>query len=223
MAKEWNVNIHYDARLAEYVPASAATVLDVGCGDGFLAARLARTVPEVTAIDVNAPVLARARARFPGAKVTWCHGDVLTHPLEPASFDAVLSNAALHHLPDTRAALQHLGELVKPGGTLAVVGFPRTRLRDFFPATVSFVARGIAIRVRRKWNHTAPIVWPPQDDIRELRQIAAEVLPGAQVRRLLFGRYLLTWFRPAVSTSSAWDWSSVNSTWQSTSMGPSSG
>jgi ubiquinone/menaquinone biosynthesis C-methylase UbiE len=127
MAQEWNVNIHYDARLAARVPARAAAVLDVGCGDGFLAARLARQVPKAVAIDINAPVLDRARARFPDAKVTWCHGDVLAYPLELASFDAVLSNAALHHLPDTRAALRGLGELVRPGGTLAVVGFPQLR------------------------------------------------------------------------------------------------
>jgi ubiquinone/menaquinone biosynthesis C-methylase UbiE len=140
MGQEWNVNIHYDAQLAASVPARAAAVLDVGCGDGFLAARLACQVPEVVAIDIDAPVLDRARARFPDAKVTWCHGDVLTYPLEPASFDAVLSNAALHHLPDTRAALRRLGELVQPGGTLAVVGFPRTRWRDFFPAAIGFTA-----------------------------------------------------------------------------------
>jgi SAM-dependent methyltransferase len=94
MAQEWNVNIHYDARLAAGVPARAAAVLNVGCGDGFPAARLVRQVPEVAAIDIDAPVLDRARAQFPDAKVTWCHGDVLTYPLEPASFDAVLSNAA---------------------------------------------------------------------------------------------------------------------------------
>jgi len=110
----WNVNIHYDARLAHCVPAAATSVLDVGCGDGFLAARLARRVPRVVAIDIDGPVLGRARARFPDAPVTWCQGDILTHPLEAGSFDAVLSNAMLHHLPDTRAALRRLSELVRP-------------------------------------------------------------------------------------------------------------
>ena len=90
----WNANIHYDTRLAACVPAAAKAVLDVGCGDGFLAARLARHVPFVVAIDRDAPVLGRARARFPEAPVTWRHGDILTHPLEAESFDAVLSNAA---------------------------------------------------------------------------------------------------------------------------------
>lgn len=110
----WNGNIHYDARLAACVPDGAGAVLDVGCGDGFLAARLARCVPLVVALDIDAPVLGRARARFPDAPVTWCHGDVLTRPLEAGSFDAVLSNAMLHHLPGTRAALRRLSQLVRP-------------------------------------------------------------------------------------------------------------
>jgi methylase of polypeptide subunit release factors len=54
MADLWNVNIHYDARLAACVPATARSVLDVGCGDGFLAARLVGQVPLVVAIDVDA-------------------------------------------------------------------------------------------------------------------------------------------------------------------------
>ena len=197
----WNVNIHYDARLAACVPAAAAAVLDVGCGDGFLAAQLARRVPLVVGIDIDAPVLGRARARFPDAPVTWCHGDVLTHPLEPASFDAVLSNAALHHLPDARAALRRLSQLVRPGGTLAIVGFARIEWRDLPWAVIAFVSRGAAIRLNGKWEHTAPQAWPPPDTLRQLRQAAREVLPTARIRRLLLGRYLLTWTRPRTGPS----------------------
>jgi 2-polyprenyl-3-methyl-5-hydroxy-6-metoxy-1,4-benzoquinol methylase len=197
--RPWNVNIHYDARLADCVPAAAAAVLDVGCGDGFLAARLARRVPRVVAIDIDGPVLGRARARFPDAPVTWCQGDILTHPLEAGSFDAVLSNAMLHHLPDTRAALRRLSELVRPGGTLAVVGFARPGWRELPWAATSFVARGVAIQLHGKWEHSAPQAWPPADTFRQLRHAVGEVLPDAGVRRLLLGRYLLTWTRPGVS------------------------
>jgi 2-polyprenyl-3-methyl-5-hydroxy-6-metoxy-1,4-benzoquinol methylase len=192
----WNVNIHYDARLAACVPASAAAVLDVGCGDGFLAARLTRCVPNVVAIDIDAPVLGRARARFPDMPVAWCCGDVLAYPLVPGSFDAVLSNAMFHHLPDARAGLRQLSELVRPGGTLAIVGFPHAEWRDLPWAVTTTILRGVAIRVRRKWPHTAPTVWPPRDSIRQLRQAAREVLPGSRVRLLPLGRYLLTWTRP---------------------------
>ena len=96
MPRPWNVNIHYDGKLDSLVPATAGSVLDVGCGDGFLAARLSRRVPQVVALDIDRPVLDRARARFPNAPVTWQHGDVLTDVVTPPMFDAVVSNATLH-------------------------------------------------------------------------------------------------------------------------------
>jgi 2-polyprenyl-3-methyl-5-hydroxy-6-metoxy-1,4-benzoquinol methylase len=194
MAGPWNANIHYDGRLDACVPASATSVLDVGCGDGFLAARLARRIPLVVALDIDAPVLERAQARFPDAKVTWCHGDVLSHPLE--SFDAVVSNATLHQLPDAEAALRRLSELVRPGGTLAIVGFPRAEWRDLHWAMTAFVCSGVANHIRRKWEHTAPKTWPPPDTFRQVRRSLREALPGARISHLLLGRYLITWRAP---------------------------
>ena len=48
----WNANIHYHSLLIEAIPHGARQVLDVGCGDGILAARLARTgVPHVIGLD----------------------------------------------------------------------------------------------------------------------------------------------------------------------------
>jgi 2-polyprenyl-3-methyl-5-hydroxy-6-metoxy-1,4-benzoquinol methylase len=114
----WNLNIHYDALLDSRVPPGVLRVLDVGCGDGLLAARLTRRIPDVTALDVDAPVLKRARDRFAGAPVRWMQGDVMTADL--AGFDAVVSNAVLHHLPDTGAALRRF-----PGRVLISWRSPR--------------------------------------------------------------------------------------------------
>ena len=61
------------------------------------------------ALDVDEAVLGRARSRFPGAAITWRCRDVLTDDLEPASFDAVVSNATMHHLGDAATALRRLG------------------------------------------------------------------------------------------------------------------
>jgi protein-L-isoaspartate O-methyltransferase len=106
MAKPWNVNIHYDALLDRCVPTTASSVLEVGCGDGFLAARLARRIPTVVAVDIDEQVLLRARQRFPDLRVTWRHGDVRDDRLALGCFDAVVSNATLHHLGATEVALR---------------------------------------------------------------------------------------------------------------------
>ncbi len=193
----WNVNIHYDGTLDALVPPTARSVLDVGCGDGFLAARLSRRVSDVVAIDVDQPVLDRARSRFPDVPVTWRHGDVLADVVTPSGgFDAVVSNAILHHFPDTRIGLRRLSTLVCPGGFLAIVAFARTDWHELPWASVAFVARGVANRVRRKWEHTAPTAWPPADTFGQLREIAQTELPGARVSRLIFGRVLIHWQSP---------------------------
>jgi ubiquinone/menaquinone biosynthesis C-methylase UbiE len=193
----WNINIHYDKLLDSQVPPDARCVLDVGCGDGFLAARLADRIPAVTALDLDAPVLHRARARFPDAPIRWMHGDVMTAELPDEGFDAVVSNAALHHLEDTRAALRRLAGLVTPGGTLAVVTFVRPSLPNGLWHLTSWIACGVANRVKGKWEHTAPIKWPPPQTLRQLREHVRALLPGAAVRRLLYGRVLITWRAPA--------------------------
>jgi SAM-dependent methyltransferase len=88
--------------------------------------------------------------------VTWCQGDVLSYPLDRESFDAVVSNATLHQLPEARTALDRLSQLVRPGGTLAIVGFTRTEWRDWPWALTAFVCLRAANRVRGKWEHTVP-------------------------------------------------------------------
>jgi 2-polyprenyl-3-methyl-5-hydroxy-6-metoxy-1,4-benzoquinol methylase len=196
MRCEWNINIHYDALLDSKVPDGARRVLDVGCGDGFLAARLARRIPDVTAVELDAPVLKRAQVRFAGAPIHWVHGDVMTAEFPDAGFDAVVSNATLHHIEDTRAALVRLAGLLAPGGMLAVVTFVKFSLRHFFWHLGTRVACAVANQVKGKWEHSAPIKWPPPDTLRQLRTHVSETLPGARVRPLLYGRVLITWCAP---------------------------
>jgi len=193
VAKPWNVNIHYDGKLDRCVPPHAASALDVGCGDGFLAARLSQRVPHVVAVDIDQPVLERAKLRFPGAKVVWTQGDVLEVGELLGSFDAVVSNATLHHLPDTRVALRRMRELVGPRGTLAVVTFARPGWRHLPWALATLVIRGVAIRIRGKWEHSAPTVWPPRDTVTQLRRHVRAELPGARVSLLPLGRVLIQW------------------------------
>jgi len=90
-------------------------VLDVGCGEGILARELLRVAEHVTAIDLDPASIDLARQTDKGNEIEYLVGDFLTHPLAPASFDAIVSVAALHHM-DARRALGRMRQLLRPAG-----------------------------------------------------------------------------------------------------------
>ena len=95
-----------EAVLVEVLPPEPRRVLDLGCGDGRLAALVmdARpSVEEVVAIDSSPPMLARARERFGGdMRVDVRSGDLRDPLTGLGRFDAVVSGFAVHHLADAR-------------------------------------------------------------------------------------------------------------------------
>ena len=113
--------------LASGLPASASVALDVGCGEGWLVRELSRVVDHVIGVDPDEESVAKARSYGPRGGVEYVVGDFLTYPFERASFDLITSVAALHHM-DEEAALSRMAELLRPSGTLAVVGLGRSGL-----------------------------------------------------------------------------------------------
>lgn len=75
----WNHNLHYHRVVLSALPRNAHTGLDIGTGNGLLAADLAGVVDSVTAIDVDAQVLDEARREAP--RIEWVCGDVMSSPL----------------------------------------------------------------------------------------------------------------------------------------------
>ena len=104
--------------LAPLRQAGVRTVLELGCGTGNDAARLASEGYSVTAVDVSGEAIERARARF-GSLATFLVADVTRRlPFPDASFDAIMSNVAVHMFPDdvTRAVFAQVGRLVRADG-----------------------------------------------------------------------------------------------------------
>jgi ubiquinone/menaquinone biosynthesis C-methylase UbiE len=199
MSERWNHNIHYNPVLTNAVPAGSARVLDVGCGEGVLAHPLsARIGPvgRVVGLDPHEPSIGLARRHAGAADITYVVGDVLAAPFPPGSFDAVVANTVLHHM-DTAEALERMGELVRPGGTLAVVGVARSgSALDVAYDLVAAVATRLH-RLRKGWWETsAPKVWPPAETYGSTRRIVADVLPGARFRRHILWRWSAVWTRP---------------------------
>lgn len=195
-AGRWNHNIAHHGVLLDAVPPGCERALDVGCGDGLLTRALADRARQVTAIDVDPASVASTRREVDGlTNVTVIAADVLTHPFEPGSFDAVLSVATLHHLP-LEAGLRRLAELVAPGGVLGIVGLARTRgLWDLAFDGVGAVATRVHRRRRGYWEHSAAIV-DPRSSYTEVLRMAALLLPGCRYRRHPLFRYSIVWTRP---------------------------
>jgi 2-polyprenyl-3-methyl-5-hydroxy-6-metoxy-1,4-benzoquinol methylase len=192
----WNHNIHYHRVILTAVPPQCERALDVGCGEGLLAAELRRSVRLVSAIDIDEASIDLARQRNAAAGVTCIHGNFLTYPFEAASFDVVVSVAALHHM-NAAAGLERMRELLRPGGILAVVGLALSRYPADIPRdTAAVLAHLLYKRTRGYWQHSAPTVWPPPETYAGMRRIAEKVLPGVRYRRHLLWRYSLVWTKP---------------------------
>ena len=124
---KWNAELYDDkhAFVSKYgealvdllQPAPGERILDLGCGTGVLAQRIADQGASITGIDRSAAMVDKARRGYPDLdfrvmSATDFHFD------QP--FDAIFSNATLHWVTDAAAAVRQIYENLKPGGRLVL-------------------------------------------------------------------------------------------------------
>jgi putative AdoMet-dependent methyltransferase len=98
-------------------------VIEFGTGTGVFALQAARRCAHVYAVDVSRAMLEYAKrktAKEGITNVTFCHGGFLTYSHAASPADAIVTNTALHHLPDfwKGMALLRLNKMLKSGGQL---------------------------------------------------------------------------------------------------------
>jgi trans-aconitate 2-methyltransferase len=153
--------------LALVEPAPAPRVVDLGCGTGELT-RLAHErlgARETLGVDSSAAMLERAAAHA-GGGVAFVQGDL--GAFAGSGFDVVLSNAAVHWVPDHEALLPRLAALLAPGGQLALQA----------PANDHHPSHAVAREVAREPGFAGPL----GDFVRE-----SPLLEPERYARLLFG------------------------------------
>jgi SAM-dependent methyltransferase len=92
-------------------------VLDLACGPGFVAGRARGRGALVTGLDFSAAMIALARAAHPGIRFE--EGDAEALPFADGSFDIVVANFGIHHVPDPVRALSEARRVLQPGGRMA--------------------------------------------------------------------------------------------------------
>ena len=94
-------------------------IADIGCGNGVLACEAALMGAEVDAIDISPAMLALADiyARDRRARIRTQPAGLLSFTYQPNSYDLIVSEFTLHHLPDfwKAVALSRIYNALKPG------------------------------------------------------------------------------------------------------------
>ena len=206
----WSHNEHFHGWILRNLPARRNLAVDVGCGAGVLAGKLAPLFARVVGIDADEGMAAAATARLAGERhvsVQRCRFDAFAAAASPGEADLITMVAVLHHL-ELDAALAQLPPLLAPGGRLLVVGLAKVdSLADAAVDLVSSAANHVVGLIKhprpaRPADEPAPgqPVMPVRDPTATFAQLAAAArasLPGARIRRHLFYRYTLRWDKPA--------------------------
>lgn len=202
---EWDHTGYYHPLLLRHVPPGAERALDVGCGTGLFARKLAERVARVEGVDVSSDVLELARERSGHiGNLSFRRADLLTDELERGAYDFVSCLMCIHHVP-FELGLRRLAAALRPGGVLAVLGLGRLELRGLPLATATVpldMAMGLRFKAARALGRPSLAAngggpeFPVRDPTmpwREIRRAAASVLPGSTYKRHVFYRYSLVY------------------------------
>ncbi|MEQ0560837.1 class I SAM-dependent methyltransferase [Amycolatopsis sp. NEAU-NG30] len=198
----FNHNDHYHPLLLDLLPPGPGIALDVGCGTGRFARRLAATGMAVEAVDVSAAMVeAAAGLGSPGpGEIVYRQADVTTDVLPERHYDYISCLASLHHMPFE--TVTKLRRALVPGGVLVVLtparpSSPVDWARELAAVPLNALARlvvyaGEQLNGGADGGPQAPALFR-FPTIAEVRREAARLLPGSTVRPLLFWRTLITY------------------------------
>lgn len=127
------------------------SVLDLGCGGGFMAEALARRGAKVIGVDPSAPAIeaAREHARAEGLDIDYRVGSGEALPVPDGSLDCVVVVDVLEHVADPALVLDEIRRVLKPGAPILFDTLNRTKLAAFV-----FVFLGeVVLRIGPRGTH----------------------------------------------------------------------
>ena len=208
-------NDHYHNYLLRHLPSNCHHALEIGCGTGGFARRLAERSQHVIAIDLSPEMIRLAckrSAQF--SNIDFELADIRDWPLPIESFNCVASIATLHHLPIEETLLKMKAAL-KPGGILLILDlFEPARVSDSLMAGLTdslsnLVAVPVSVGLRlihhgrlfprreerAAWSaHESHDTYPTMNEVHTL---CARILPGVKIKKHLLWRYSIVWEKRA--------------------------
>ena len=151
------------AAFAAVIAGGAASILEVGCGEGELAEQLVReSGAAVVAIDQSERMVELTRRRGVDAHVA----DVQALPFADGAFDAVLAAWMLYHVADLDLGLREIARVLTPGGRLVATTNAADHLLELLELgrvdrwDLPFGAENGEAQLRRHFDHVERIDLP---------------------------------------------------------------
>jgi ubiquinone/menaquinone biosynthesis C-methylase UbiE len=117
----WTANNHYHDFLLKHVPQNCDKALEIGCGTGAFARRLAERCKRVIALDLSPEMIRVARARSSQFDtLEFQLADAMTWDFPQSQFDFICSIATLHHLQQ-RELFVKMKDALNPRGVLVIL------------------------------------------------------------------------------------------------------
>jgi 2-polyprenyl-3-methyl-5-hydroxy-6-metoxy-1,4-benzoquinol methylase len=160
------INEGYLGLLGSYCPKNA-TILDVGCGAGYMSLELARNGYNVSAFDISSECIKTAKQVLASNPYKDNFGSLdykvmALHEAE-GQYDVVLFSVSLHHMPDLEGAVNKAKALLKPGGHLLCYEPCHDRWRQKDAAQVALI-RGL-LSLTGHWHNPEDIQDQLHDEV----------------------------------------------------------
>lgn len=106
--------------IATQVPADTVRLLDVGCGNAWVAGRFLPRGMEVYSLDITSVNPAKAWERYPDPRHMPLVADVYALPFKEGFFDTIIASEIIEHVPDPASFIDKLLSVLRVGGKLIV-------------------------------------------------------------------------------------------------------
>lgn len=176
----------------------AGEIMDLGCGPGNIALRMAVAFPAcvITGVDGSMAMLEIARnraAQLPSApaRIHFMEAPLPSSALPTGKATAVVSNSLLHHLHDPLVLWQTLEQVAAPGAAVLIADLRRTETTEAAQQIVDTYARG-APEILREDFYNSLLAAFEVDEVKS--QLETAGLKGLQVQAVgdryleVFGR-----------------------------------
>lgn len=124
----WKIRASSAQKIISYLieKNQAQTILDLGCGNGWLTNKIAKDVKnvQIAGLDLNYEELLLAAAVFKGENIFWVYGDIFGDLFRKDIFDVILLSASVQYFPDFDKLILQLFKHLKSNGEIHILDSP---------------------------------------------------------------------------------------------------